>query len=101
MRIAIVACVLFLCACACGRTVDASQYSRACSADADCVLVADGDLCGPCHCLSATIAASELPRFNGDADGVCLPRLDTVECLCALPPSPVCAGGQCQIPATR
>ena len=84
---------------ACGRSVGVADYSRLCESDDDCTLVADGDLCGPCTCVSATIATSELEQYTSDASGVCPPDVTGIECLCALPPSPVCSDEECEVPA--
>jgi hypothetical protein len=91
--IALASCVL-----GCGRFVDTSEYSHACERDEDCVAVTAGDLCDNCNCADDAIAVSELARYEADTSGTCVPNpLQVDECLCRIPPPPICSDGLCML----
>ncbi|MDX2013285.1 MAG: hypothetical protein SFW67_24025 [Myxococcaceae bacterium] len=91
---------------ACGSTViDAKDYTQACAADSECVVVSDGDLCNPCNpaCRPAAINRGDESRFTSDSATLrrsCPPRLGPVGCpaIACAQPEAFCNAGVC---ATR
>ena len=72
-------------------TIRASTYDQACTTDADCVSVFDGNVCSAhCRCPNSAINKGQLARYQSD-----FPRADGGgACGCPLLRA-VCANGVC------
>lgn len=90
---------------ACDTRVLARDYEQSCAADGDCVVVAEGELCGACGpaLKPAAINRVDLARFQAERTGLtCPPRLGPLP-PCAPPddaPPPAVAGcnaGTCTV----
>ncbi|MDP1920304.1 MAG: hypothetical protein Q8L14_28930 [Myxococcales bacterium] len=85
---------------ACDTTLEAKDYSKTCSADADCVAVFIGAGCQVCGgCSNDAINVSSKAKYDADAKAVasaCPPRLGPQPaCAPCRQPSAVCSGGTC------
>jgi hypothetical protein len=82
---------------ACGPVLVNDQgFSKACSANTDCVSVYFGDVCGVCTCATAAIAKSSQANYERqvtNARSLCGPR-PAVACDCVSAEA-VCTAGQC------
>jgi len=84
---------------ACGGTIDARSYSHACTVDADCVPVTEGDVCAECGCGNTAIALADKARFDADKAKLAksCPLLPHPPCVpCALP-AVQCSSGACAL----
>lgn len=59
--------LLFLAACAGDTTIAPEGFERSCTANADCVVVTTGDVCG-CTCGNDAINVADLPRYKSELD---------------------------------
>jgi hypothetical protein len=88
---------------ACGSTlIEARDYNQACTTNADCALVSEGDQCSPCGgCQTAAINVADQTKYTRDATALknaCPPRLGPpVACAAAacLQPEAFCNAGTC------
>lgn len=99
--LALTAASLF--ALACDTTIAAKDYNQKCTVDADCVLVSEGDLCGPCGggCATQAVNVADSARYSRDATAIrnaCV-RLPGPPVACAaaacLQPEAFCNAGTC------
>lgn len=77
--------------CGSPRSINVEDYSQSCTADADCVAVAAGDICTSC-CPNVSIHKSDLATYQSDVEDVacdygdyyvpCLARDCGVEAFC-------------------
>lgn len=79
--------------------VDVTIYDRTCVQDADCVAVAEGDVCYPCiaACPSAAINARERPRYDADVARALVHEGGSASCGCYTPQTPCCSNGLCSL----
>jgi len=79
--------------------VDAADYEASCTADADCILVFEGDACDRCRCPNVSIRASEGTAHADDlmdaADRCPTPTPNLVTCAPCEGVEAVCDGGMC------
>jgi hypothetical protein len=47
-----------------GVIVRASDYRKSCSTHSECVMIAEGDVCSPCHCATGAINRADLPKYE-------------------------------------
>lgn len=84
---------------ACDTTLDAKDYSKTCSVDADCVAVYLGPGCQVCGCTNDAINVSSKAKYDADAKAVasaCPPRVGpTPLCAACEQPVAVCTAGSC------
>ncbi|MDP1916896.1 MAG: hypothetical protein Q8L14_11645 [Myxococcales bacterium] len=106
----VIALCLAASACRLDTTIDAKDYTQTCTANADCVLVAEGDACSPCGgCQTSAINVSAKASFDRDVTTLknsCPPRLFQPPVACAaaacLQPEAFCNAGTCDSrPVTR
>jgi hypothetical protein len=77
-------------------TVDPASFRHLCAADPDCTIIPTGTLCtGGCACGSASIAASDLPKFTAATAAI-----HTLACPCEYPGAPRCVQGTCTLCTT-
>lgn len=78
--------------------IAAAAYDRTCTADADCVVVAEGDACG-CLCPNTAIRADQEDAYDADlaaAQRRCNPLAGQCAADC-VGGDAVCTTGTCQI----
>ena len=85
---------------ACDTTLEAKDYSKTCSVDADCVAVYIGPGCQVCGgCANDAINVASKAKYDADAKAVanaCPPRLGPQPaCAPCLEPLAVCTVGSC------
>lgn len=85
MRFALLV-LLFASSCGNPTIIDGESYSRACTANADCVAVFFGNQCDPCGCPNTTIATQDEVTYHADRSAA----------LAACGPRPEIACGPCQ-----
>ncbi len=80
--------------------IHATDYSQTCTAKSDCVVVADGPICGCRGCGSTAINAVDLARFNAELNARMMhcPSENPVVCAqdCILS-EVTCTGGRCGV----
>lgn len=55
--------------CGSRRSINVEDYDQSCTADADCVPIAAGDVCGSC-CPNVAIHKSDLSTYQDDVEGI-------------------------------
>ena len=76
----------------CGHTISADDYDRTCAADADCVVIFTGDVCG-CGCNTGGINKKDLDKSEADRKAVtCVSRPVCGACQGTVA---VCSSGKC------
>ncbi len=95
------ACCLLLAQCDCGGAIRATDYDQSCTADEDCVPVADGEKCSieRCGCPDTAINVAEQERYERDlALTPCvLTPLNSAQCVCPPDDGAVCNDGICAL----
>ena len=86
---------------ACDRTISANDYNRACTQDAQCSLVTDGDVCdNGCGCPNAAVNNDALVEFTTDRGSQargCGPRfVGGAEACADCSTTAVCRAGRCE-----
>lgn len=85
-------------------TLVAEDYSAACEANSDCVIVVVGDMCAACSHDFVAVHEDEIPQLEDDvaaARAACPPWSERffVDCVLVHPEfAPVCDDGTCTIP---
>jgi hypothetical protein len=76
--------------------IQASDYDRSCTTDADCVPIGEGDACAPCTiaCTTAVISKAAKPRYIADLGGL-FEASQSARCHCPFSSVPCCREGQC------
>ena len=88
--------LLALCACG-GTEINSGSYDRACTVDANCAPVFQGDACAPCRCSNAAVNSSQVARYESDLLNLrtrCGP-IPEVACGPCLPRRGLCIGSTC------
>jgi len=86
--------LLFLAACAGNTTIAPEGSERTCTADADCVVVTTGDICG-CDCGNDAINVSDLARYKSELEEKSARCPGTAACDCAAVAA-ACVQGACK-----
>jgi len=81
-------------------SIQASDYVQTCTADSDCIVVGQGDLCSACAltCSSGSINKSSFAAYQAAANKI-LDGPDPVSCApcCRSPQVACCQGGTCHV----
>ena len=83
------------------QPISATDFSQSCTTgnDAECTLVAEGDVCTPCSCPSAAIATSALEAYSAEVRSrraTCTSPVDSPACAaCVATTSAKCVAGKC------
>src|SRR5688572_21114203 len=101
-RLLLVALASYACS---ATTITANDYDRTCLSSADCVVVAEGEMCAQCSpCPNASINRRDADRYGADQErsrSRCMSRQQVPCAGCPIPPEAICNDGTCTAVPTR
>ena len=80
-----------------GGSISGGSYAQACTAETDCTLIHEGDVCQPCLNQNAAINVSDRAKYDADFSTLrnsCGP-MPAIACVAIVQRKPICQASKC------